>query len=669
MADAVLSVELQARVDAFVANLLSAANASTNTATATTQMSTTISRNVANVNRTNLTQFTAAMNAGTLSVNRLGAAVPAITRPIVTGSNQAANALTNLGRVAQDAPFGFIGIQNNLNPLLESFQRLRAETGSNGAAFRALGSSLMGPAGIGIALSLVTSAITIYTMYQQKVNKATNDAKKGTDDYLATLGQLDQAQLKGSQNAQKELTDLKVLFEAYQNANAPLSERKKAYSEIQEQYPDYFKNIKFEQTASEATKSAYDKLTESILATAKARAASDIITKNASRQLENEQKIVDLNKQALKDQIAIDKARARGTVSGGAGITATSGSAGLAIAENTKLKETIKQINDLKTDSNILTQKNGDLLKYVNEQIEKGAKLPGSGGKDGKGTATIKPKALDLELPENEDKVIAELYRKISEINAPDALKVKAPKKLEIDGEKAQIQLGDLLDISNIDIEGDKVIEKLTKIGEDAKKAIESTLSIPSLIQLSSGTIGDAFSQMGEAIAIGGNVIEAAGAAIQKSFADILSALGDQFITMGSAKVAAGILATPFGAALVSQGAGLIALGAGLKLGGGLVSGAGKGKGGASGPTAFANGGIISGPTLGLMGEYAGAKSDPEVVAPLSKLKNLLGETDAMGNTISTNGDNYFFDQRVEIEGDKLVVLLERTQAKRKRFK
>jgi len=36
------------------------------------------------------------------------------------GTNTAAFALTNLGRIAQDAPFGFIGIQNNLNPLLES---------------------------------------------------------------------------------------------------------------------------------------------------------------------------------------------------------------------------------------------------------------------------------------------------------------------------------------------------------------------------------------------------------------------------------------------------------------------------------------------------------------------------------------------------------------------
>lgn len=38
----------------------------------------------------------------------------------------------------------------------------------------------------------------------------------------------------------------------------------------------------------------------------------------------------------------------------------------------------------------------------------------------------------------------------------------------------------------------------------------------------------------------------------------------------------------------------------------------------------FAEGGIVSGPTIGLMGEYSGATNNPEVVAPLSKLRDLI---------------------------------------------
>ena len=43
-----------------------------------------------------------------------------------------------------------------------------------------------------------------------------------------------------------------------------------------------------------------------------------------------------------------------------------------------------------------------------------------------------------------------------------------------------------------------------------------------------------------------------------------------------------------------------------------------------SGIPAFADGGIVSGPTLGLMGEYPGARSNPEVIAPLDKLQGML---------------------------------------------
>ena len=39
----------------------------------------------------------------------------------------------------------------------------------------------------------------------------------------------------------------------------------------------------------------------------------------------------------------------------------------------------------------------------------------------------------------------------------------------------------------------------------------------------------------------------------------------------------------------------------------------------------FKDGGIVSGPTLGLVGEYAGARTNPEVIAPLNKLQSMIG--------------------------------------------
>ena len=39
----------------------------------------------------------------------------------------------------------------------------------------------------------------------------------------------------------------------------------------------------------------------------------------------------------------------------------------------------------------------------------------------------------------------------------------------------------------------------------------------------------------------------------------------------------------------------------------------------------FAEGGLVSGPTMGMVGEYAGARSNPEVIAPLDKLQSIMG--------------------------------------------
>lgn len=64
--------------------------------------------------------------------------------------------------------------------------------------------------------------------------------------------------------------------------------------------------------------------------------------------------------------------------------------------------------------------------------------------------------------------------------------------------------------------------------------------------------------------------------------------------------------------------------------------------------TPFANGGIVYGPTLALMGEYAGAKSNPEVIAPLNKLKSLIGNNGGEGGGI----------YELKVKGRDLVAVL-----------
>jgi TP901 family phage tail tape measure protein len=78
-----------------------------------------------------------------------------------------------------------------------------------------------------------------------------------------------------------------------------------------------------------------------------------------------------------------------------------------------------------------------------------------------------------------------------------------------------------------------------------------------------------------------------------------------------------------------------------------------------SGFGAFANGGIVSSPTLGLVGEYAGARSNPEVIAPLDRLKSLMGDR---------NGGNVNVSGQFRLDGQDLVVALERANKQRNNF-
>ncbi len=73
----------------------------------------------------------------------------------------------------------------------------------------------------------------------------------------------------------------------------------------------------------------------------------------------------------------------------------------------------------------------------------------------------------------------------------------------------------------------------------------------------------------------------------------------------------------------------------------------------------FAAGGIVSGPTMGLMGEYPGAKSNPEVIAPLSKLQGMLDQGN--GGTANVSGE-------FVLRGQDLVVALQRAEKQRNRI-
>jgi hypothetical protein len=166
----------------------------------------------------------------------------------------------------------------------------------------------------------------------------------------------------------------------------------------------------------------------------------------------------------------------------------------------------------------------------------------------------------------------------------------------------------------------DELNAKLEGMDQNALRGAEAMKQVNSIIStMASDTLISFADNLGKAFA--GENVDMFG-----SFAEIM---GSGLQAIGKALIAYGFAMDAFKKAFkdpylaIAAGVALVAAGAILK------SSISKVSSGTSAPAgnipAFANGGIISGPTMGLMGEYPGAKSNPEVVAPLDKLKDMLG--------------------------------------------
>ena len=166
----------------------------------------------------------------------------------------------------------------------------------------------------------------------------------------------------------------------------------------------------------------------------------------------------------------------------------------------------------------------------------------------------------------------------------------------------------------------DELNAKLEGMDQNALRGAEAMKQVNSILStMASDTLISFADNLGKALA-GENVD------MFSSFGEIM---GSGLQAIGKALIAYGVAMEAFKEAFsdpyaaIAAGIALVAAGAFLK------SSISKVSSGTSAPAgnipAFANGGIVSGPTMGLMGEYPGAKSNPEVIAPLDKLKDMLG--------------------------------------------
>jgi hypothetical protein len=172
-------------------------------------------------------------------------------------SGQATLALGNLGRIASDAPFGFIAISNNIEPLIQSLQSLGKTSGGIGGTLKALGSSLVGPGGLLLGFSLVSSAITVAVQKygslgnainalfgsQDELVKLTRDAADSYAKFNKELKTTADIQGQAASSVQGEISKVKTLASIVTDQTKSYNERNSALKALQEINKTYFGDI------------------------------------------------------------------------------------------------------------------------------------------------------------------------------------------------------------------------------------------------------------------------------------------------------------------------------------------------------------------------------------------------------------------------------------------
>jgi len=519
-------------------------------------------------------------------------------------------------RIIQDAPFGIIGVGNNITQLAGTFQQLRASSTSTGAALKTALASIISPANLLVlGISAVTTAFTLYSMgafdskdATEELTDATTAAKEELDKYVSSLDNVTKASLTGATATQNELSALKGLQIQAENLNIPIGKRIEAVDELQKQFPDYLGNLTQEQILTGDVGSAYSELTKQLIATGKARASVDSIAKNSIEILQLE----------TRERERLEKIRALETKQVGASTfnPAQSGVIGGNLFSeadiiSAKIRDVQKEGIDDRKRINDLTKENLNLESLITSEIEKG----GSFTK----TQIVTVKELNKEV-----EILKRTFEDISKTP------VLAPRDNPFDGglpfadskaSKAAVTQG-------VQTAPTEQMKESMRAGKEAMTSIFKEIELEAIAfnemitqTLTNGisnAITDLAFSLGEALATGDNVFSAIGKSLLNSIGSFLGELGAQLIQVGVAGLAfATLLETIKKGGPAAIPAAIAAIGVGIALtvasgafrgvaGKGLSSGGGGGSVGAgvSGQS-FTGGGVggLGGGSRELTGE------------------------------------------------------------------
>jgi hypothetical protein len=552
-----------------------------------------------------ITKLNAEIAKVNTTINNFSTAMQGASKP----TGDATQSLVNLSRVAQDAPYGFMGIANNLNPLLESFQQLSKKSDGAGGALKAMVAGLTGPAGLGLALGVVSSLVVTFGDDISDFFSKLINGRSSLKEYSESLHDSQKAYVE----AYMDMYKLKNAFEDFHNGLMSKEELLKKYNSTLGDTYGKTNNV------AEAEK-VWAANSENFIKAAVLRAA-------AMKEIE---KAAQKSAEAFETKAKPKEEFTSAFAFGGAGVGGASAINMQSQLDKQRKASQDEAVNKIKEEE----QFHLGVAKAIEEEIKKlkekdvltqyaGKELP---------KQTKEKKENDTALQQR----IAETERLIKLDND------LANEEMKLYQARQKFEKKDGLEIEKYEInKGDKTPKKLDKEApnwaqEDAanikmldKQMAQAKKSAEGFAETLSKDITGGLMSMWDAMENGENPLKALG----NFFKDLLKQLA-----------AAVVQAILFQTIMSALGFGAAAKGVG-----GLLGGVGKVLG-------FAEGGIVSQPTMAMVGE--GGQS--EAIMPLNKLGNMMNSTFNAG-AMSGGGGGKGGNGQFTLKGNDLVLALQRS--------
>lgn len=390
----------------------------------------------------------------------------------------------------------FLAISNNLPMFADELERAREEfkrMKAEGLTAIPVWKQLLGS--IFSWQSALVIGITLLSAYGSEIIDWVGSlfkAKDAVEDLESAYKQLENARRKGISDSVKERAELDLLYKATQDNNRLMEDRIAAVEELQKKYPSYFGNMDKEQILAGASAMSYERLKNSIIAAAQARAMSEKIYESASLILDMENKRNSILVDRYQIQKEINQLEEYSKKEENKGYEEAYSSRIKRLRDNlddinNKLSIANTQINNAKARQNSLIS-SVDITALVNdpgkndkayEEAEKKAEEYAEYIK--KITEDLSKSRIDL-IADGRKKEIAEVSKeyedRIKEIKGNSEKEIELRKNLETLKGKAIAEINDKYDKELLEIEKVNLENRLASIGDNSNEELDKRLNL-----------------------------------------------------------------------------------------------------------------------------------------------------------------------------------------------